>query len=606
MKHSLALIALSFLAAVNAATVEFRVIAPGATGDVQVSINGQNTKLNAPDADVPYFVGNADLANNAVYKYVVNGKTEEFDRKLEAGRNATRNDFFERPVTYANIPELPWPIKENPQWTRGDGPDVAMWDTNYIPSVFMTGSKEELDAFIANPTKKAPMFPVKFTFIGPDTVDTFESTQFGIHRPGGKKNTAKQSWKWTLPEGKYLGKRNYFKIRHQHMDPTQMREKLYADILRAMGTYANRANMVRLFINGEGYGIFNMLDDTQEYSFIRAMFYDGHPPEKMGPLYDGATGASFKYSEGDEVYWSWKPNPDSPEDWSALRPLTKAWAETDVKDDKQIEAFEKQFDMDQFLRFMVMEYLTADWDGYWMYTSNLGAYRDPTENNKWYYIGQDYDGTFGVNLDVPEGRDFIKIRYEDYPSKYPDAVMINRVLENPKQKEKFEKYLKDTVSVLFNNFTLTNRVLAYHEFILPDLKWDSEIKQRSPGINYGWTFEQTTENLWKAVDAPNQNGGGAGWGLIEYIIAKSQAVAELYNVKITTEPVFPPTQNKTTPTTKPKEPAKPTATASNDKKPEDGKVEAANDKKPENGASSALPQVLTTLGLVGASVYALA
>ncbi|KAG1529448.1 hypothetical protein G6F50_017989 [Rhizopus delemar] len=76
-------------------------------------------------------------------------------------------------------------------------------------------------------------------------------------------------------------------------DPTQMREKLYADCLRAMGTYANQANMVRLFINGRGFGTFNMLDDIPKYSYIRANFYAGHPPEQMGPLYNGATGASF-------------------------------------------------------------------------------------------------------------------------------------------------------------------------------------------------------------------------------------------------------------------------------------------------------------------------
>lgn len=50
-----------------AATVGFRVIAPNGT-DVQVSINGQQTKLNAQDADVPYFTGQADLPANAKYK----------------------------------------------------------------------------------------------------------------------------------------------------------------------------------------------------------------------------------------------------------------------------------------------------------------------------------------------------------------------------------------------------------------------------------------------------------------------------------------------------------------------------------------------------------
>lgn len=44
-------------------------------------------------------------------KYVVNGKEESFERTLEG--ESTRNDFYDRPVTYAAIPALPKPIKEN-------------------------------------------------------------------------------------------------------------------------------------------------------------------------------------------------------------------------------------------------------------------------------------------------------------------------------------------------------------------------------------------------------------------------------------------------------------------------------------------------------------
>lgn len=63
-------------------------------------------------------------------------------------------------------------------------------------------------------------------------------------------------------------------------DPTQMRENLYADILAALGTYGNKANMIRFFINGEGFGTFNLLDDITMYSYIRSMFHNDHPPSK--------------------------------------------------------------------------------------------------------------------------------------------------------------------------------------------------------------------------------------------------------------------------------------------------------------------------------------
>ncbi|CAO3596830.1 unnamed protein product [Absidia cylindrospora] len=542
MKHSLTYIAFACMVAMtNAATVTFNVIAPGAS-EVQVSVNGQQTKLNAKDADVPLFSGQMDAPDDAKYKYVVGGTAEEFDRSLEKGRTATRNDFYNRPVTYANIPQLPWPIKTNPQWTRGGDP-TPLFDSNYIPSVFITGDAAELDNLVKNVPKGD--VKAKFTLVEADNVHTFNDVKFAIHGAGKKKNNAKQSWKWELNGSDTLYNRNFFKIRHMEEDPTQMREKLYADILQAMGSYANEANMVRLFINGEGFGTFNLLDDVTKYSYFNARFYNGKSPAEKGPLYDGASGASFAYSPTGD-YYSFKPNKEGPAGYDGLNEVCKEFSELNYADDKAVAQFGKdKLDTDQFLRFMVMEYLAGSWDGYWMEQTNDGAYQDPTDK-KWYYLGQDYDATFGVNLDVPEGKEFPKVSYTAFPERYPKAVLINNLLKNPATKTTFETYLKDTVQVLFNNVTLANRVLAYHEFILPDLKWDRSIKQQSPGTNFGWTFEQTTQNIFQGVSAAMPGVGGAEYGLLEFVAAKAQAVATEFNFAITDKPVGPPT-NGTTP-----------------------------------------------------------
>jgi hypothetical protein len=55
---SLAFIAISLLAAVNAAT--FKVVAPDAKKTVQVEFGGKTVALKATDPDVPYYTGEAD------------------------------------------------------------------------------------------------------------------------------------------------------------------------------------------------------------------------------------------------------------------------------------------------------------------------------------------------------------------------------------------------------------------------------------------------------------------------------------------------------------------------------------------------------------------
>lgn len=378
------------------------------------------------------------------------------------------------------------------------------------------------------------------TFVGADYASSFQNVTFGIHGAGKSKNNAKQSWNWALNGSDMLGNRNFFKLRHMEEDPTQIRERLYSDVLHALGTYANEANMVRLFINGQFFGTFNMLDDITEFSYINAMFYGGKAPAKQGLLYDGQSGADFLYHpESLDGYSSWAANKANSQGYEALDPLCKAFNETNVADNAALATFETQFDTDHFLRFMVMEYLAGHWDGYWMGQTNDGAYKE-AETNKWYYLGQDYDATFGVNLDVPEGMQFTAVSYKDYPARYPGGIMMNRLLENADKKATFEKYLTETVRVLFNNATLTNRVLALHNFLLPDLEWDRSITQQSPGINFGWNFGQVTENLWQGVSAPNANGGGAAWGLVQWIVDRSAAVAKEFSITVVTEPAGPP------------------------------------------------------------------
>ncbi|KAL7325340.1 Invasin CotH3 [Mucor circinelloides] len=595
MKLSLAVISSSFLVAIaQAATVKFNVIAPSAT-DVKVSVNGQQIALSAADPNVPYFTGNAEVGSAKDYKYVVGGAEETFTRNLDSTKASTLNDFYNRPVTYANIPKLPWPIEKDPQWTQ-KGQKPAIFDENYIPSVFLSGDAAQVDNLVKNVPKDK--IQGSLTFIGADYANSFQNVTFGLHGAGKKNNNAKQSWNWALNGGDMLGNRNFFKLRHMEEDPTQLRERLYSDVLHALGTYANEANMVRLFVNGQFFGTFNMLDDITDFSYINALFYAGKAPAKQGLLYDGMSGADFLYHPGNlDGYASWAPNAANSQGYEALDPLCKAFNETNVADNAALATFENQFDTDHFMRFMVMEYLGGHWDGYWMGQTNDGAYKD-AETNKWYYLGQDYDATFGVNLASPEGMQFTSVSYKDFPARYPGGIMINRLLENADKKATFEKYLTETVRVLFNNVTLTNRALALHNFLLPDLEWDRSITQQSPGINFGWTFPQVTENLWQGVAAPNANGGGAAWGLVQWIVERSNAVAKEFNVSIVTQPVGPPASANNNTVT----PGGGANTSSNNSNGGTSSTGNSNTSAQSNGEKSAGMRVApTSIALVGIS-----
>ena len=232
-----------------------------------------------------------------------------------------------------------------------------------------------------------------------------------------------------------------------------------------MSAYAYDANIVRLFISDEFFGT----DDITRYFYINGVIYNGKLPQQMVALYDGTLVPKFGFHPDGDGYSSWVSNGASPETQDAIGPLCETLNKTDSKDQGQIDKLGNLFEIDGLLRFIVMEYLAGVWDDYLFAQNNDGAYRGPAQNNKWYYLDQDYDAIFGVNLDEPEGQQLVNISYARYPRRYPGVYMINTLFQNDGVRVKFESYLKDTVSVLFNNVTLTNRILKYHKFSLPDL-----------------------------------------------------------------------------------------------------------------------------------------
>lgn len=375
-------------------------------------------------------------------------------------------------------------------------------------------------------------------------------------------------------------------------DPTQLREKLYADIARKMGTYANEANLVRFFINKEGMGTFNLLDDVIMYSYINAMFYGGDAPEQMGPLYDGGSGADFNPATG---YDSFVPNVESPLSQDAIAPFAEAIADVDFSNDAEVQAIAQYFDYDQFLRFMIMEFLTGSWDGYWQEQTNDGAYID-TKENKLYYLAQDFDATFGVNL--PFEKDFVNKSFQDWVKQFPNAFLINKLLSNPSVNKTFQNYLTTTVEEIFNYDTLKAYVEARHNFIYPDLAWDRSIKQRSPGNIFGWTAKQTTENLYEAVTAPGPDAsstGGAQFGLLEWVQLKEKSLRSQLKIA-----------SKASNVSESSAPVAAASAASAD----DSKIAAASASVKEavaakeelatSAAGKTIPQVLSAVAVVGA------
>lgn len=127
--------------------------------------------------------------------------------------------------------------------------------------------------------------------------------------------------------------------------------------------------------------------------------------------------------------------------------------------------------------------------------------------------------------------------------------MINKLLQNPTIKTTFETYLKEITTQIFNNATLGNRVAAVQERLKPEVAWDRNITQQSPGVNYHWTYQQFLDNVWQPVNSEPSGGGAGQWGLMQWVVARSEFVAKEFGLTLPTSPVLgsQPVANATSP-----------------------------------------------------------
>ena len=183
----------------------------------------------------------------------------------------------------------------------------------------------------------------------------------------------------------------------EHNDPTIVRSKLGWDLAEQMGIIATRANHVELYINGEYRGLYlNVEHIDEEFVELRFGNNDGNLYKCIYPAdldYKGANPALYK-----EVFWGrrayqLRTNTDE-DDYSDLAHFIDVLNNTD-SDDFACE-LEQIFNVQDYLKAMAFDILTANWDGPLYNKNNFYLYHN-TATGQFEYIPYDIDNTFGID-----------------------------------------------------------------------------------------------------------------------------------------------------------------------------------------------------------------
>lgn len=324
------------------------------------------------------------------------------------------------------------------------------------------------------------------------------------------------------------------------------------DCLLAAGGASLSGSWVRLYINGQPFGLYLLMDDASTH-FIDNVLHAGNwqyqytgatykgnamSPEQEGNLAylgDDATLYSndlYKLEDKGEDKQLQKNNSLGPligfmKSWSAINP-SQATSEQNQGD------YSKLLDPKHTLIHMAMNFLIGSWDGFWYQASNYYINQD-LQSQQWALITYDFDETFGNNAPDPG---LTTVAYEQYGRPNATRPIIQKLLQSPYWKSQFEDILKTIVKRFFKPSVMEARLKAWQQMLQEDIAWDYGLQTHSPGTQSNWTINDFNSGLFNTTQEQI--------GLLEYIQKRSASVCQQLNIQDTDDlpPLGPYTGGK--------------------------------------------------------------
>jgi hypothetical protein len=331
------------------------------------------------------------------------------------------------------------------------------------------------------------------------TVDGQVFRDAGIHYRGassfifiapGRKRSLNVKLDFVHKDQRFAGYRT-FNLLNSNGDPTMVKALLYYDIGRQYLPTA-KANYAKVVINGEYWGVY-VNTQQEDKDFIRDWWKttEGSRFKAPGSPWGQAT---LKYI-GDNVedyrkHYEIKTK-DDPKAWAALINLTKVLTQTPLE--KLEQALAPIFDVDRALRFLALENVFINDDGYWIRASDYNLYLDP--KGKFHIYPHDGNEAF---FDVPASVRGGAARGTELDpfigADQPDKVLISRLLAVPSLRTRYLRYVKEMATTWLDWERLGPMARRYHALIDADVQMDT--RKLDSYDNFKAMVEQDRELMW--------------------------------------------------------------------------------------------------------------
>jgi hypothetical protein len=328
------------------------------------------------------------------------------DKRLNAVERRAAREFLEKEKAEGRGPRRPGPrgpFGESSSGPVAAGPKISpqevksfpggsLYDATVVRTFFLEFENADWEKELTDFYRTDVEVPAKLT------VDGKTYNDVGVHFRGassfftvaeGRKRSLNLSLDF-VDEKQNIGGYRTINLLNSHTDPTFLRTMLYYDVARDY-IPAPKANYARVVINGESWGAYVNVQQFNK-DFTRDFYKStagarwkvpGSPRGRGGLTYLGDDGAAYK-----RIY-ELKSKEDA-KAWAALIELCKVLNETPTN--KLEGVLGPILDIDGVLKFLALENVLINSDGYWTRASDYLLYRD--EKGTFHLIPYDANETF--------------------------------------------------------------------------------------------------------------------------------------------------------------------------------------------------------------------
>lgn len=340
-----------------------------------------------------------------------------------------------------------------------------------------------------------------------------------------------------LKKDKLFYNRKDIRLRPDALDYTHIRSKISADLMNRWSIPSVQETYTKVYVNDHYYGLYFLIDAIKP-SWIRQNFdipkseeNEDNDEDDVKTLYH----CQNYNSNLDPVNIKRCVN-EKDEYLNYTQPLYDMV--DDLMEVTTIQQLSNIFNIENFTRMIIAEYLFSSFDNYLIMGHNYHLYQRP--DGKWEIIDHDFDSNFGVNISNVLGG-YIPLNFTHNPTydQYVNADFDHWYADERKtpiidilyydNKPRFVKILKEMLITGFNPDELFKRIDELSNFVKPYVEEEVVVNDEGiyPGrVNLkGTPSNHTMEMFYNNTEYEMIN---TYPGLKDFIQKKFDAVCKIY------------------------------------------------------------------------------